>query len=141
MGDLVEFRRPPDDNVVWVCDCNCTTHYHHADGRVRCGACGADASEASGQWLSRLPPCPAEPGETDHASFKIVEAGTAENFLKRYAKADVGRPIAAIAIIYSDGAYSTWSGEIETDDQKAWVRRKLEEAGRRMTGETVKPES
>lgn len=132
---MVEFRRQPAENVAWVCLCGCTVHYHHADSRVTCGACDALASEMTGEWLSRLPVVPADPPETNHRHFKVIDLSSAETFLNRQSKPD--RPVAAIVVLFTDGAYSTWAGQVENDDQKAWARRKLDEAGRRMTGEAL----
>lgn len=132
--NVVHLPRRDEGELVWACDCGSTTHYHHADGRVTCGSCDVEASGASGSWRARLPEEPIDPRPLDHDNFKVTDFTGPDVFLKRQIKTSEGRPMAAAIIVFHDGSFSTWQADIETDEQKAWLLRKLADAGVRMTG-------
>lgn len=133
-GNVVKLPRRDGASLVWVCACGSTTHYHHADGSVVCGSCETPATSLNGDWRLRFPEEPPAPTSLDHTNFKVADFDTVEVFMKRQLKVADGRPIAAAVVMFSDGSFATWGREIETPKQQAWLRRKLVEAGRRMTG-------
>ena len=135
--NVVTLPRRDGSSLIWVCNCGSTTHYHHADGSIVCGSCETAATALDGDWRLRFPDEPLDPPALDSKNFKVADFNTVDIFMKRQMRTAETRPIAAAAVFFSDGSISTWAGEIETDEQKAWVTRKFDEAAARMTG--VKP--
>lgn len=119
------------DPGIWACNCGCTTHRHYEDGAVECSSCGHVASCLTGEWRARLPEPPAEIADLTGENFAVIDIATAENYLRRKAKA--ATDIVAIVIVDTDGGVSSWScGDIDTPERRDWLRRKLAEAEARI---------
>jgi hypothetical protein len=132
-ADVITLPRRDGGEVVWVCGCGSTTHYHHGDGRVVCGSCETEASAANGDWRLRFPDAPADPKPLDSANFKIAAFGTAEVFFKRQIKfAAADRPIAAVVVFFEDGSLSSWASEALAEG-RAWLAAALDKAKARLT--------
>lgn len=133
-AEIVAFAPKAEPDLVLVCDCGSTTHYHHANGSVSCGSCSEVMDGNTWTWRERAPAVPAEPEAMDDNNFKVVSIDTAEAFMRRrLLSADAG-DMALVAVVYGDGSFSTWSLCLETAEQRAWAKRKLEEAGARVAG-------
>jgi hypothetical protein len=125
-------RREPG---IWACECGCTTHRHYETGAVECSSCGNIASGPTGGWRARLPEPPAEIDDLTGSNFAVIDIATAENYLRRKAKA--ASDVVAIVIVESDGGVSSWStGDLATPDRRKWLRQKLVEAEARIIPNT-----
>lgn len=136
MTDVIDLSKAREEKrLIWTCSCGCTTHYHYADGGVACGSCDTPANGNSGEWRLRIPDPPSDPADLDASNFKVTSIATADVFLRRQIKLAAERGVAAAVVAYDDGALSTWAPDIEGDERKAWVRRKLAEASARIAPE------
>lgn len=133
-AEVVTFPTKEDADLVLVCDCGSTTHYHHSNGSVSCGSCSDVMDRNTWTWRERAPAIPAEPETLDESNFKVVSIDTAANFMRRRVSETESADIGVVAIAYKDGTFSTWSHCLETAEQRAWAKRKLEEAGVRLSG-------
>lgn len=132
--NVVKFERPPTENLIWVCNCGCTTHYHHSTGAMECGTCGAFMDPPDGAWRLRLPAEPETPAPLDDNNFKVIASDGAEMTLLRYSKAARREPVAAIVIVHGDGSTSTWGDRAAADDRKGWIAEAIDKARTRITG-------
>lgn len=105
MGDVVKLQ---SHDGVWLCNCDCTVHYHHSNGSVECAACGAMANGLTGEWRLHLPDTPDQMKEVPDTAFKVVHLDNATTYLKRQIK-ETGGAIAAVVLVYGDGRVSTYS--------------------------------
>lgn len=130
---VIDFpQRQPEDGV-WVCNCGSTTHYHHADGSVECASCEVRANGLTGEWRNLLPTPPLNPPDVSVDAFRVVHLGSAESFFRRQIKDPRGKIVAAVAIC-EDGAFATYGDRCGEPTRAKWLKRKLAEAHKRMTG-------
>lgn len=110
MAEIITFQKAdPVEPVraIWVCNCGCTVHYNHSDGRVECTSCEAIADGLSGQWRQHLPPVPDDCPGTDDSNFKMIELDSAATFLKRRLK-EGAEDVGAVLMIMGDGRVITY---------------------------------
>lgn len=128
MSDVIAFRKPEPDRLVWRCGCGCTTHYVGPDA-IECAACGD--MQAAGEWRKMLPDEPAEPREIENGDVNVTSIGSPSAALRRLLKNADPEQLVALAVIHADGRVSAW-GDIEPGDQSEWLDRRLADVRRML---------
>jgi hypothetical protein len=126
---VVQFPKREDVRLVWRCGCDCLTHYAHADGRIECAACGNFAGAYPGDWRLPLPEEPAVPAFIEPGDHKVTDLNSPELSIKRALRHADPANLAALVLVNKDGSTSVWSESFDTDEQRAWITRKLAEIG------------
>jgi hypothetical protein len=123
-------REPPE--LIWICDCGCSTHFHHADGGVVCATCDNVASVSDDGWRQQLPASPADP-EPCRGTFASFDLSSAEAFFRRQLKAG-SADVSAVIVIHDDGSASTYGKCENTAERRDWLRQCIAQAFGRMVG-------
>ena len=125
--NVVQIRQEPE-RLLWVCNCGCTVHYHHADGRVECCECESIATGLTGEWRAPLPDEPDKARPLDSSTFKLVRLDSVKTFFRR--RLEDEEQSVAVAVLYPDGGLSTYLDH-DLDDASA-ARRGMETAAQRF---------
>lgn len=134
MGDnVVRFTPKADDKLIWRCACGCSTHYHYIDGTVECAACDKVASSLSGEWRAFLPPPPDQPKTVEPGDDAVVKLDSAESAIRRVLKTADTDQMAALMVFHHDGSIKAWGERFETEEQRAWLGRKLDQVEAMLT--------
>lgn len=132
MSDNV-IKFPEQDEIIFICGCECSTFSIHQNGNIECANCG-DIKNAHtdnpGEWVKRLPDIPLsdEITRTDSATVKQTFIGSKEFALKSVLKqinewVDTDN-LVFVAAYNEDGEGKHWfvgGGK----DQINWLVRKL----------------
>lgn len=133
MGEVVDLTAARDERrLLLVCDCGSTTWNLFAGGTLECANCEEESPEQS-VWHERLPPVP-KPDEavpSTEGDFRVLSLDTSEVWLKR--KLAEWKDIVFAMVAFKDGSVSTFAKDLEGENRRSWVRRRLVEAGR-LTG-------
>ena len=126
MGDVVRLR----EKLVWVCGlCDCTTFRLYNDGTVECALCGSVSDDTDG-WVESLKDKPVKEGETDEGTWSVTGIGTVDFARKRVMRMinewEENGKLAVVAAWDLDGDAKMWA-DIETQEQKDWMVRKVSE--------------
>lgn len=127
-GNVVQF--PPPDQLIYVCDCGCQSFRLYPSAAVECANCGLSHTvpDAVGEWLKQLPDLPETITRTDAGTITVKALRTPD-----FARAQVLRDLndwaksgelELIVGYRTDGNGKNWSN-VQTQDQKEWVLRKL----------------
>jgi hypothetical protein len=117
---VTPFPKRERSDVIWVCDCGCTVHYHHSDGMVVCAECEHVAG-IGGSWRAQLPATPENPQEIPDEAFKTVRLDDIATFHRRRQR-DAEPGVIAL-VIYPDGTRACYRDGVVQD--QAWARRQL----------------
>ena len=128
MAEVIPLPSTAQETYIWVCDCGCTSFELMSNDTALCALCGSPriSDTPLGGWhrtdtdpdwdADRLPPVRQIGGNGDPDFAKRVT-------MRRIEHSDV----VAVVVLREGGGVHTWSN-LETDDQVAWVQRKLEQA-------------
>lgn len=129
-ADVVRLLPKERPDLIWICDCGCSTHRHYADGRVECASCSNTASISDDGWRRLMPESPLPPRPLE-SSFALTDLQDVEPFLRRRAKEAAG--VAAVLVIYHDGEAATWVRG-ETATRQDWLTTKVGAALAQLLG-------
>lgn len=126
---VLPFRpAPPPPELVYVCNCGCRTHFHHADGSVECSACGTFSNVLTGGWAKAAPPPETPPPASAKDDRTVVDMGDPAITIARVLKRASPTETAALIVIQNDSRVVLWSrGDIEGEAAE-WMRRRLDDA-------------
>lgn len=132
------------DNVIafpeaeigyWVCACGCITHKVRSDGEIECASCGHLSCDV-GVWRQPEPgpPKDIEEGEPQPFGTRFEDPAFSR---RRFSQRVLDGEFVITVGMAGDGALATSRADLEpmTGEQKAWLRRRLDEAFRLITGE------
>lgn len=133
--EVIQFPKRERGDLIWVCDCGCSTHRHYSDGRVACASCDNVGSVSSDGWRALLPPTPADPAEVLPDGFAVLSIDTAETFMRRRMKE--AKEIEAVIVLNSEDGPSCWAVHKIMADVSALRRRLIEAVDRMCAGGKV----
>lgn len=116
----------PDKNLIWICECGCSTHTLHCDGVIRCAVCETPFSEETSAWYS---PVRSESNKYDKEDepFNDIQGNGSRAFAIERMRQRLLEPGCTVAVLaFEDGSVSVWS-TVESKDRVAWARRKLKQ--------------
>lgn len=129
-ADVISLRPPgPADVGYWTCNCGCTTHRVRSDDEIECGSCG-ELANGIGYWRKPLPDeAPREAMDADAEVFTTADSDPQFARRRHAQRVTNGEFIIAIGIA-PDGGLATCrqSGAVVSDEQRAWLRRRLDHA-------------
>lgn len=114
----------PEDPRIWVCVCGCKDFMLHEDETTECALCG---NIGDGHWTKNLVDSDKpKPGyirtSVDHGTVDLA---------KKSILRDVDEPDTLILVVgRRDGTLRAWtkSNELETPEQKEWLRSMMQGA-------------
>lgn len=125
MSEVVDFPKP--EHLIWTCGhCGCSTFYLYNDGTSECAGC--DFVSDGGEWVTPVADGPKHPEKDNAGSISTIAIGNPE-FAKRRVLKKINENASELAFIagwFEEGGMTSWCGA-ETDEQKAWVVRRLHE--------------
>lgn len=117
---------PSATDVIWVCDCGCSTFRLVSDGTAECANCAAIVTGADGSWFSEIADAPM--CDDDRVPFKDVQGNNSVEFARaRMSRLANDADMAAIVLVRDGGTIHAWFSA-ETDEQVDWTRRRLADA-------------
>jgi hypothetical protein len=133
MGDVVTLPTP--DRPFWVCRCGCYSHIVYADGGIECAAC----SQVQPPGSFALKPCDETPEQVKPTA--INRRFTDASFARRSIAREIDSPdLAGVCLIFNSGRVRSVVTEVaDTDERRAWWRRRVVDFLRHAFGEVVKP--
>jgi hypothetical protein len=134
MSNIIDFQKR--ERLIWTCGhCGCSTFYLYSDETTECAGCG-HASEG-GEWVTPLAEEKKSPEKNNAGSINSIAIGSVEFAKRRVLKKinDNSGELAFVASWFEDGGMTSWSGA-QTDEQKDWVVRRLQELAKAID---VKP--
>lgn len=132
MGDVVHLAPPAI--AWWNCGCGCTSFHARSDGAVECCNCGTvQDSPDLGAWVAPVTFDGEAPPADPHAVRVVDTAFGSRRLADRIAAGEFDYVVA----IKNDGAVSTSGPQPETDEQYAWLARRLMVARQLLCGEPV----
>lgn len=107
---------------IWVCTCGCETFFLRADYTIECAHCGKISD--GGVWCDKLPDeVKAEPWPRQI----VVRLDTSQANLKHIMSKARVEDTACLLVVQRNGLVHSWR-HIETDEQRDWLLRRLDEA-------------
>jgi len=139
MNDVIKFPSlasrtdAEKEDLVFVCNCSCQSFYIK-DDHTECTNCGNVPSEdeMGAEWRRVLPPLPDDPSTLKDDGGAVTnrlvsDAVMAKKRFMRAVNECADNDTLAMLVSYSsDGSGKHWLS-IDTDEQKKWVLRKLDE--------------
>lgn len=128
-GNVTEFPHPDRNKLMLLCDCGCETFNLIANGNMECAYCDKVVDEKSDRWIERMPvPTHASPVEDSDDFVRNSYLRTSTFARKKIAKnishwSDTNQ-VAMMLGYNNDGRGHLWV-DIETEEQREWVMRKL----------------
>ena len=121
MGDVTQIGPRPD--VIFVCNCGCSTWRLLQDGAIECAACD-NRSTTTGSWYTVQP----EAKEFGGEPFCDVQGNGSIQFARsRVERMSGDADVRMIAIARANGSVHLWS-DAETKKQVKWTVRRFKEA-------------
>lgn len=137
MSNVVDLPGKAPDLGYWRCNCGCMTFYLRSDGEPECAQCEGLVVSSDGGWRT---PEAAHPtmSPPDEAADTILDLGDPNLALKYVLQRASAQDLAFVALAAKDGKLRTW-GNAEGEEQKAWVRRRLNDAEASICGHERPP--
>ena len=121
MGDVTQIGPRPD--VIFVCNCGCSTWRLLQDGAIECAACD-NRSTTTGSWYTVQP----EAKEFGGEPFVDIQGnGSVEFARSRLQRMATDPDLSLILLARGNGAIHMWSSA-ETKKQVKWTLRRFKEA-------------
>lgn len=137
MTEIIEFKRKPGpEDMVWQCQCGCSSFFVREDSKAECQVCGAVANDGAGDWRTLLPDPPATAPPVDKSAVKVTMLNVVAAFKQTVGMADVDES-AFVIVVQKNGHVRAWGQDFATADQVDWVDDRLGDARRCL----VKPGS
>ncbi len=138
MSNVIDFpgRKAESDDesyvTVWRCNCGCLTFYALATGEIQCADCGIVTSESEGDWRTRLPEVLdiVEPVGIGDSAIRDLDAPDIS--LIRTLDLASADDTSFVVVAQKDGKTAIWGDCAETDEQKNWFERRIDEAKRML---------
>ena len=116
---------PTKSNIVWICQCGCSTFYLVGDGSTECAACDTVVSGEQGGWA---PPKTTKAWDGPEP-FVDVQGNNSEEFARRRISTLANEADAvALVVVREGGTIHVWSSA-DSEERIAWVERRLSDAG------------
>jgi hypothetical protein len=128
MGQVVGFPSQDEPDMIWRCDCGCTTFQAHDSGFLECAHCSLMHEGIGGKWRAFLPDVPSKVVEGEAGDFKVTQIGVSASALKRVTRQADPEDTAALILLQKDGKVSTWGGDFDTLEQAEWFERRIADA-------------
>lgn len=133
MAEILKFPRNPkegEDDLVWRCNCGCSTHYAHANGYLTCAHCGTVGNGTGGEWRKSLPDEAHEPKEIEEGDIRVTSLDSPHAALKRVQRLADPDDLAALIVMQKDGRLNVWGDNFDTEERVEWLDRRLADARR-----------
>lgn len=122
------------ERLVLVCKkCDCSTFQLRSDGQIECSMCDefVEPDTVHYDWMKLAPDTP-EPGAEVQEGGAVLNnclpsaTMARDRVTKRLLEWNKGKSTVLISVYNDDGAGMFWTGA-ETEDQREWIIRKLNE--------------
>lgn len=128
MAEILGF--PGVQDRIVVCECGCSTFELLEAGGTLCAACGADGLGAV-SWYAVKPDGREWVGEEP---VRAVQGNGSVEFARRRAvQIATDDEVVLLVSALPSGSVTTW-GAIETEDQRAWMLERLDQARAMILG-------
>jgi hypothetical protein len=127
--NIIQFPKP--DEIVFVCGCGCMSFFVNANDTLECCNCHdiKNSSPPDGEWRKWLPDIPDNVTEDTGGKMVVRAIGSAEiarrQTLKHIQDWSTSGNLGMVSAYATDGTGKHWF-DIETDEQRQWVLRKLQ---------------
>lgn len=116
---------PTEPDMVWICQCGCSTFYLVGDGSTECAACDTVVSGEQGGWN---PPKTTKEWDGPEPFADVQGDNNAEFARRRMSSLANEADAVAIVVVRDGGTIHAWSSA-EGEERITWVERRLSDAG------------
>ena len=132
---VIKFPDPKAQHSYWVCGCGCMTHLIREDGEIECMSCGVLANGTDGGLYFHKPEgVRREYEQLEESPFTVGDNVDALPHRRWAERLKAGEFMIMIGL-RRDGQVATHGSldDLETVDQKTWLRRQLRAAYKLLT--------
>lgn len=123
---VTEFPKPKEPEI-WVCACDCSTFNLRSDGVAECASCGEIAEAGCGGWYDGIRNGPMRDEELEAPIRDVQGNGSVEFARRRISQFADAEDAVAVVVLRDRGGIHTWTS-VETEEQIAWLARRMGEA-------------
>lgn len=123
--------------LIWQCECGCRSFYARGDGLLQCCGCEALVIAEDGAWTVPAVDEVADGAAAEAEAFTVKLGQPEALHWRRFAERVLAGEFVMLIGLMPDGRVATMTDDAAmatTVERRAWLRRRLREAYRLLTG-------